>query len=235
MTLLVTQATFAKICNTTRKTVTVWKQRKHLILVGNLVDVAATNDHMKRFHPGGSPIVLSPLEIADLIAEGGNRGSSRKGGGNNSAVTLDAPVTPRADSATTLMTVGDLEAQLVSLDWTQDFDWSPEAEDERVRRAAQCIGWEAVTSLIVDDSHWDGYQLRIPKYMEDGLHEGAIAGGFGYEFDAFQVLSTIREHISIRRDEDGGVVQTDDDQIEVQSHLIHLLARPFGEMHTRKS
>ena len=126
------------------------------------------------------------------------------------------------------------ETQLLALDWTQEFDWSPEALDQRVRQAAQCIGWEAVTSQVEDDGHWGGYQLRIPAYMSDGLHYGAIAGGFGFELDAFDVLCLVREHISVRLDEDGDRVAEDDESIEVQPDLLGLLARPFGEMHTRK-
>ncbi|MFL9952813.1 hypothetical protein PQR65_05300 [Paraburkholderia nemoris] len=232
---LVTQATFAKICNTTRKTVTMWKKKNYLQLQGDKVDVDATAAYMKRFHRTGSPIVLSPLEIADLIAVEGNKSAGGKREGNNKAATLTQPVTPESNAAGSVMTVGDVEAQLLALDWTQQFDWTPGELDRRVRLAAQCIGWETVTSSVIDDSHWDGYQLRIPKYMTDGLHEGAVVGGFGYELDAFDVLKLVREHISVRKDEDGSIVQDDCDEIEIQPALIPLLARPFGDTHTRKS
>jgi len=52
--------------------------------------------------------------------------------------------------------------------------------------------------------------------------------------DAFDVLCLVREHISVRLDEDGDRVAEDDESIEVQPDLLGLLARPFGEMHTRK-
>lgn len=233
---LVTQATFAKICNTTRKTVTMWKKAGRLVLQGDRVDVESTAAYMKQYHPTGSPIVLSPLEIADLLASDGNKGS--KGNkvtseGNSNVVTSTQVVTPKRGAATVVMTLGEVERELLGLDWTQEFDWSTEALDQRARQAARCIGWEAVTSSLFDDGHWGGYQLRITEYSAQGVHYGAIAGGFGFELDAFDVLTLVRGHIRIREDEDGCTVTDDGEEIEIQSDLIPMLARPFGETHRR--
>ena len=220
---LVSQAEFARMCEVSRKTVTMWRNEQKLVLQGKQVDVEATDAYMKRYHRTGSAIKNPASKIVTPAPAKVTNQSSQA-----------HFVTPKGNKSPALTTVGEAEAQLLDLDWTQEFDWSPEALDQRARQAAQCIGWEAVTSPAEDDGHWGGYQLRIPAYMADGLHDGAIAGGFGFELDAFDVLCLVREHISVRLDEDGGLASEDDEPIQVQPELLGLLARPFGEMHTRK-
>lgn len=87
----VSQATFAKICGKSRKTVTAWKKAGRLVTKGDRVDVEATAERMKRYHPTGSPIVLSAEQIATLVAAEGNKSGNR---GNAKRVTH---VTPDAD------------------------------------------------------------------------------------------------------------------------------------------
>jgi len=220
---LVSQAEFARMCEVSRKTVTMWRSLGKLVLQGKHVDVEATNEQMKRYHRVGSPVKTEPVKIVTPESSRVTKARSGNAEGNKTG-----------HKSSVVSTLGEVETQLLALDWTQEFDLSPEALDQRVRQAAQCIGWEAVTSQVEDDGHWGGYQLRIPAYMSDGLHYGAIAGGFGFELDAFDVLCLVREHISVRLDEDGDRVAEDDESIEVQPDLLGLLARPFGEMHTRK-
>ena len=224
---LVSQAEFARMCEVSRKTVTMWRNEQKLVLQGKHVDVEATKERMKRYHRVGSPVKTEPVKIVTPESSKVTKSRPRQRWGA-------AEGNKTGNKSSVLTTVGEVETQLLALDWTQDFDWSPEALDQRVRLAAQCIGWEAVTSQAEDDGHWGGYQLRIPAYMADGLHYGAIAGGFGFELDAFDVLCLVREHISVRRDADGMLVSEDDEPIQVQPDLLSLLARPFGEMHARK-
>ena len=56
-----TQAAFARRHGVSRKTVTVWKQQGRLVLVGSLVDVAASDARLQgsghgRFHRSAAPI-----------------------------------------------------------------------------------------------------------------------------------------------------------------------------------
>jgi hypothetical protein len=65
---LVTQAVFSRMCRTSRKTVTRWKQEGRLVMRGQEVDVEATAENMKRTSRRGSPIVLTPEEAAAPFA-----------------------------------------------------------------------------------------------------------------------------------------------------------------------
>jgi len=92
---LVSQATFAKICGKSRKTVTAWKKAGRLVTRGDRVDVEATAERMKRYHPTGSPIVLDAEQVAALAATEGNRSGNA---GNTRRVTPVTSVTSRADT-----------------------------------------------------------------------------------------------------------------------------------------
>jgi hypothetical protein len=220
---LVSQAEFARMCHVSRKTVTTWAGLGKLVLQGKRVDVEATEERMSRLHRVGSPIKNAPEKIVTLAHEGvtkRERGSdfvTRKG--NKTA-------------GTELLSVG-IESRLCALDWEQTFDWSPAAVDQRVRRAARCIGWDAVTSASRDDGHWGGYQLRIAQFSADELSCDVIQAGHGFNLDAFDVLDLVRDYISARRDADGAIIQEDDDLMPVDSDSLHLLALPFGELQIR--
>ena len=226
---LMTFAEYARRIGKSRSAVAQMKTAGKLVLQGSSVDVEATEAWLKRYNRKGRPEVVDE----DPSVKRG-RPSVKQDGKSVKQSNLTVSTAQALNKSGQISTLGEVEEQLLALDWTQKFDWSPEAQDKRARLAAQCIGWEAVTSSAHDDGHWGGYQLRIPAYAKDGLHDGAIAGGFGFEMDAFDVLELIREHISIRRDEDGSLVQEDHDAIQVQTELLDLLARPFCETHKPK-
>jgi hypothetical protein len=208
---LVSQAVFARMCKTTPKTVTKWKQEERLVMQGLLVDVEATEELMKRYRRKGSPIVLSATEVS-------KKGNARNKGSNNDGVTH----LQGNDQIVTLSCTEILE-RLQLLDWTKEFDWSSEAVLQRARDAAKCIGWEAVESDTRDDGHWGGFQLRITKCVIDNvLKAGAIPAGHGYELSSIEVLYKVREEIEADFDLS--------DTMEVDLTLLPLLAHPFHEL-----
>ncbi|MFM0160687.1 hypothetical protein [Paraburkholderia sediminicola] len=234
---LVTQATFAKICNTTRKTVTMWKKAKRLVLQGDRVDVEATADYMKKYHPTGSPIVLSPLEIAGLIASEGNRGNKVTGTGNNGAVTSTRVVTPTGNTVdvdtTIILTRGEIRRRVTELDWMRSFEWTRSAMAERARMAALCIGWVALESDRRDDGHFGGIQLRWAGAEHDPLPE-YVCAGYGYELNTTDVLQECRDAV-FPGTAPGGAEIDADETIEVQAGLLRLLAYPHSETQTRET
>ncbi|MFM0136851.1 hypothetical protein [Caballeronia grimmiae] len=84
----------------------------------------------------------------------------------------------------------------IVLSWSTKFDWSDAAQEQRACDACACLGWQMVRSNLEDDGHWGGYQVRIRAYMTDGLHDGAIVGGFGFELWPHEVLQLARDHIT---------------------------------------
>ena len=200
----VTQAVFSRMCCTTRKTVTKWKQEGRLVMCGQKVDVEATAEKMERTFHRGSPIVLPPEQATKQRTK---------------------PEAPSATSgvagvAQRLLCV-DIEAKLEALDWKQTFDWSDAAQEERVARAAECVGLLAVRSEIRDDGHWGGFQLRIRGELDrTPLREDAIAAGFGFELTHWDALEKIRGEI---------VAFDEDDEETVRPDLLPLLARPWAE------
>jgi hypothetical protein len=201
------------MCRTTPKTVTKWKQAGKLVLQGLQVDVEETEVLMRRNHRKGSPIALTPQE-AMLLGQKGNVKKSSFGG---------KVVTQRKGNAAPVsLLCTEIVRRLEAMDWKQTFDWAPEAQAERARRAARCIGWEAVQSDLRDDGHWGGFQLRITEYSAaGGLEEDAIPAGFGFELYPEDVFKAVRsEFESILSDDDREVVRLD---------LLPLLAHPFNE------
>jgi hypothetical protein len=221
---LVSQAEFARMCDVSRKTVTTWAALGKLVMQGKRVDVEETEARMSRLHRVGSPIKNAPEKIVTLAGEG----VTKRARGSDF-------VAPKGNKTaeTELLSVGEIEARLCALDWEQTFDWTPAAVDQRVRRAARCIGWDAVTSASRDDGHWGGYQLRIAQFSADELSCDVIQAGHGFNLDAFDVLEMVRDHISARLDADGAIIQDDDDVIPVDHDSLHLLALPFGELQIR--
>jgi hypothetical protein len=209
---LVSQAIFARMCKTTPKTVTKWKQAGNLVMQGLQVDVEATADRMRRYRRRGSPIVLTAEEARSTGTEKGN---SRKKG-NESGVT-----SVEGNGGIVTLRCVEIAERVRALDWTQDFEWTPEAELLRARLAAECIGWEVAQSDLRDDGHWGGLQLRIPTRFEPGVSTNAIPAGHGYELEPWEVLEKVREEVETILDvEDTDTIRLD---------LLPLLARPFHE------
>lgn len=220
---LVKQAEFALMCNVSRKTVTKWKAEGRLVLQGNLVDVEATEERMRRLRRGGSPVQKAPTKVvtqtvtqAARVTKEGNKSVTQTAQGNNAAGegnSSDAQVTLPAD---------EILRRLRALDWTQRFDWSPVAMNERARMAATCIGWEAVTSPLRDDGHWGQFQLRIPDLIPSAgeLRSDGVAAGFGFELDPWDVIKACRNELEPLYADERATVRLD---------LLHLLAHPFSD------
>lgn len=211
---LVSQAVFAQMCKVSPKSVTKWKGEGRLVMQGLEVDVEATDALMKRWRRKGSPIVLTLEEVRASRSKKGN-GNRRKG--NKSLVT-----SAEGNSQIVTLRCDEIAERLQALDWTQNFEWTPEAELQRAKDAARCIGWEVVQSILRDDGHWGGLQLRITEYVaQHGLTEDAIPAGFGFELFPSQVLEAVREEIE--------PALGPDDVATVDPALLPLLARPFHE------
>lgn len=211
---LVSQAIFARMCKTTPKTVTKWKQAGSLVLQGLQVDVEATDELMKRYRRKGSPIILAAEEVRVV---GDEKGNNRKKS-NDSRVTLK-----KGNSQIVTLSCVEIVKRLRSLDWTQNFEWMPEAELQRAAHAAKCIGWEVAQSSLRDDGHWGGLQLRITEYVtRHGLTESTIPAGHGYNLSPAEVLYAVREEIE--------ALLGPADTMTVDLALLPLLARPFYQL-----
>ncbi|WP_231408932.1 hypothetical protein [Ralstonia solanacearum] len=191
----VTLAEYARRVGKSRAAVTQWKNAGKLVMQGERVDVEATDAKLKRYRRDGLP----DIETAPKAVKRGRP-------------SVKQPVR---------LTCDEVARRLAALDWTQTFDWSTEAQDERARQAVQCIGWEAVTSPLRDDGHFGGYQLRIPESVAKyGLTVDTVPAGHGFELDTWDVLKVCRAELE----------PIDDDQeVIVRLDLLHLLAYPFGE------
>ena len=220
---LVKQAEFALMCNVSRKTVTKWKAEGRLVLQGNFVDVEATEERMRRLRRGGSPVQKAPTKVvtqtvtqAAKVTKEGNKSVTQTAQGNNAAGEGNS-----SDDQVTLPT-DEILRRLEALDWTQRFDWSPAAMNERARLAAICIGWEAVTSPLRDDGHWGQFQLRIPDLIRSAgeLRFDGVAAGFGFELDPWDVIKACRNELEPLYADEGATVRLD---------LLHLLAHPFSD------
>lgn len=208
---LVSLAEYARRVGKTRAAISQWKKAGRLVLQGDQVDVEATDAYLKRYRRAGLPeIDPQPKPVKR------GRPSVKQSG-----KSVKQPDAAQLNSESVNLTCVEVAQRLAALDWAQTFDWSPEAQDKRARLAAQCIGWEAVTSPIRDDGHWGGYQLRIPAHIEaHGLTEDAIPAGHGFELYPIQVLKVCREELE--------PIYVDD-TMTVRLDLLPLLARPFHE------
>lgn len=61
----VSQSEFARMCGVSRQAVMKWKLAGRLVLQGNQVDVEATDEHMQKYHEGGSPLRRQALDAVD--------------------------------------------------------------------------------------------------------------------------------------------------------------------------
>lgn len=104
-----------------------------------------------------------------------------------------------------------------------------------LRIAAECVGWEAVQSDLDDDGHWGGFQLRIPEYIRNqgGLHEGAVAAGFGFELCPHEAIEECRRSVLPQTLDDGSVWHAGTDTVTVRLDLLPLLARPIFKAEDR--
>jgi hypothetical protein len=192
---------------------------------------------MKKYHPTGSPIVLSPLEIADLIASEGNRGNKVTGKGNSSGVTSRASVTSVGNTVdidtTIILTRGEIKRRVTELDWMLSFEWTRGVTAERARMAALCIGWVTLESDRRDDGHFGGIQLRWAGAEHDSLPE-AVCAGYGYELSTTDVLQECRDAV-FPGTAPGGAEIDAEETIEVRAGLLRLLAYPHCETQTRET
>lgn len=203
----VTLAEYARRVGKSRAAITQWKKAGRLVMQGERVDVEATDAKLKRYRRDG----LHDIATDTPTVKRGRPSVKQAAELNREPVCL---------------TCAEVMARLAALDWTQTFDWSAEAQDERARLAAQCIGWEAVRSAVTDDGHWGGFQLRISAYIAaHGLTADAVPAGHGFELDVRDVLEACRDELE---------PIDDDDEVTVRLDLLHLLAHPFAECDRQK-
>ncbi|SAL54507.1 hypothetical protein AWB64_05998 [Caballeronia sordidicola] len=141
-------------------------------------------------------------------------------------------VTSKGEQTTISLTNLKIRERLSEVDWADSFDWSKEGQEARARRACEMLGWEMVIADHVDDGQWGGFQVRINEYMGNGLHEGAVAGEFGFELYSVDMLRLARDHITgwDREDTfDGSQTKP----IEIPEALIGVLAYPLFEYQQR--
>ena len=89
----VSQSEFARMCGVSRQAVMKWKLAGRLILQGNQVDVEATDEHMQKYHEGGSPLRRTALDAVDtrLTKSGAVDRGGRKLSTALPAISIDAP------------------------------------------------------------------------------------------------------------------------------------------------
>ncbi|WP_432731467.1 hypothetical protein [Variovorax sp. W6] len=213
---LITQAEHARRCGVSRKSVTIWKDRGQLVLVGNLIDFEASYKG-ERWHASTKKVFADDAEQEAARA----------------SVEIPANVRRRqADpGAPVTLSRGEVVRRLRALDWTQVFDWSHDAQRARALAAAAAVGLQAVESSADDDGHWGGFQLRNVALMErhGGLCFDAIAAGYGFELEEGDVLVESRHRLD--HPDDG----PDDmaDSITIRLDQLPLLAYPFGPTHQK--
>jgi transcriptional regulator with XRE-family HTH domain len=199
----ISQAEYARRLGVSRAAISQWKTEGRLVTQGTKVDVEASDAKLKRYRREGLPDIQPTTKT----------------------VKRGRPSVKHAEQLNTepvRLTCDELVERLAGLDWTQTFDWAPAAQDERARLAAQCVGWHAVRSLMIDDGHWGGFQVRIPGY--EGVTGPAaidgVAAGHGFELDVWDVLKVCRDELE---------PIDDDDEFTVRLDLLPLLAHPFDE------
>ncbi|WP_343661108.1 hypothetical protein [Ralstonia sp.] len=84
----VSQSEFARMCGVSRQAVMKWKLAGRLVLQGNQVDVEATDEHMHKYHEGGSPLRRQALDAVDARLT--KAGTVDNGGRKLSSTTLPA-------------------------------------------------------------------------------------------------------------------------------------------------
>jgi transcriptional regulator with XRE-family HTH domain len=207
-----TMAEYARRIGVSKAAISQWKKSGRLILQGDAVDVEATDAHLKRYRREGLP-------EANPVDETVKRGRPR------------VKQADELNSSLLNLTLREYAARLAELDWKTEFDWSDDAREQRARDACAYLGWEMVLSDHHDDGHWGGYQVRIRAYLKNGLHEGAIVGGFGFELWPYEVLELARDHVT-GWEREGPIDQ--DHHMEVSPRLLDLLAYPLSPGQERR-
>jgi hypothetical protein len=163
MTVL-TQAEYARRCGVSRQAVGQWKGDGRLVLQGSQVDVEASDAALKHYRRNA---MSTPLTHAGPVKRG----------------HPNANTTAQIDTEPMQLPCAEIMRRLTGLDWQQEFDWSDAAQHERATLAARCVGWFAVTSPVVDDGHWGGFQLRTEALGDHELNSDCIVAGYGFELD----------------------------------------------------
>ncbi len=207
-----TMAEFGRLCGVTKQAVAKWVRRGVAKLADNHeIHLALTFEAMRHFRRDGVPLPFAALmgEVSEAVPD---RAPGR------------APATGTLSSHRR----DELVAQLRAFDWQRPFDSSQDMH-ARVLDAAAAVGLEAVTSDLMDDGHWGGYQLRDIGAMDHcgGLSFDAITAGHGFDLDAFEALRECRERIL--HPDDGPGDQGDIFVIDLA--LLPALAYPFGPLH----
>lgn len=213
---LITQAEHARRCSVSRKSVTIWKDRGQLVMVGNLIDFEASYKG-ERWHASTKKV------FADDASQDAVRAPAKPpAGARGHRADPGAPVT---------LSRGEMVRRLRALDWTQAFDWSQGAQRGRALAAAEAVGLQAVESPAEDDGHWGGFQLRNLALMErhGGLCFDAIAAGYGFELEEGDVLFESRQRLDHPDDGPDDM----DEPITIRLDHLPLLAYPFGPLHRR--
>jgi hypothetical protein len=207
---LVTQAEYARRLGVTPAAVSQWKSTGLLVLQGRKVDMEASDARLAYYRREGLPDVLN-----------GNYTVKRGRPAAGTAVDLAALAEAARNIQPVKLRCVEIEQRLAALDWTLAFDWSDEAQDERARLAARCVGFEAVQSDLHDATHWQEFQLRNPRWIRDGVFlDGAVIVGYGFEADAAEILDVCRNEVC--PDEPG-------DCYTLNLALLPLLAYPHYE------
>jgi transcriptional regulator with XRE-family HTH domain len=196
MSQTMTQAEYARRCNVTRAAVNQWKQDGRVVMRGARVDVEASDALLASNRRDGLP----PLNHCPPAVR---RGRPKRGG----LVELHSDA---------------IAARLAALDWVQTFDWAGEAQDERARQAARCVGWVALESNVRDDGHWGGFQVREARgeHLVGDAAFGSVIAGFGFDLSAWEVLDLCREEAGPLEDFATATVRPD---------LLPVLAHPFDQ------
>lgn len=207
---LLSQAAYARRVGVSRAAITLWKRRGDVVLEGSLVNVEATDERLKAYRRDGLNVDPHPKAV--------KRGRPRVKQTANVFALLNGFSGAEPES----LPCCEVQAQLAALDWTQTFDWSEEAQDQRARLAARCVGLEAVKSDLRDTGHWGGHQLRYPEYgdLTGPDAEDGVAGGFGFELNCADVLARCRAALESI---------DENDTVTVRLNLLPVLARPFAE------
>jgi hypothetical protein len=207
MTLLLSQAGYGRRLGVTAAAISQWKKAGMLVMAGSMVDAEASDERVRRCRTEGLPLIPPQGTTVKRVPPGAN------------SPALNAERMPMQ------LPCAEVKRRLQALDWRRIFDWSDAAQQERARLGALCVGWYAVTSDLRDDGHWGGFQVRT-EVMDGGeLNSNCIVGGYGYEFDCWDVLRACRE----------GLIESfdGDEDVSVRADLLHWLAHPFSE-HDRR-
>ena len=185
----------------------IWCRILTAVHTGSMVDAEASDERVRRCRTKGLPLIPPQGTTVKRVPPGAN------------SPALNTERMPMQ------LSCAEVKRRLQALDWRRTFDWSDAAQQERAMLGARCVGWYAVTSDLRDDGHWGGFQLRTEVIDDSELNSNCIVGGYGYEFDRWDVLRACRE----------GLVESfdGDDDVSVRVDLLHLLAHPFSE-HDRR-